>query len=92
MLNEVDDGGPDHPERDRRIPWAELLRRTHLLDLTVCPNCRGPMRVVSVIFNERVAQSILAHLGLKRAPPTPLRGQTRFAFADHDGVDAIPEE
>ena len=86
----MDEGGPDHPERDRRIPWAELLRRTRLIDVTVCPNCQGPMRVIGVIQDERIAQKILDHLGLsERAPPVLPRGQTRFAFDDHDGVDTM---
>jgi hypothetical protein len=73
-LEGIADGGvphvPDNPGRDRRTDWAELLKRVWSIDVFVCPDCAGPMRVVSVIQDENVARRILDHLGSPaRAPP-----------------------
>ena len=46
------------------------MKRAYQLDVLVCPTCAGPMRLVALIEDERVAMRILAHLGLPaRAPP-----------------------
>ena len=36
--------GPDDPFRDRRLPWAILLKRTWGFSVLVCPRCAGPRR------------------------------------------------
>jgi hypothetical protein len=64
------------------------------LDVLECARCRGQMRVVAFVDDERVAAKILAHLGLPaRAPPRgrPRRGQQLLPLgdvtADLDGID-----
>ena len=48
------------------------MKRAFSLDVLVCPACSGPMRLVALIQDERVAARILLHLGLPvRAPPRP---------------------
>jgi hypothetical protein len=46
-----------------------------LHDLSICPQCQGAMRVISVIEDPTVIRAILAHLGLWLAtawpPPKP---------------------
>ena len=71
------------------------MKRAYAVDVLVCPRCQGPMRLVSVIQDERVARRILEHLGLPaRAPPRgrPWRApQAQLALDDPDlcdGVDA----
>ena len=84
----------DDPGRQRRLAWAVLMKRAYALDVLVCPRCQGPMRLVSVIQDERVAARILEHLGLPaRAPPRggPWRSGQQLALDDldrYDGVDA----
>ena len=70
-------GPPRDPDRERRLPWAELLRRVHAVDVLTCGRCGGPMRVLAFISDERVARQILDHLGIPRvefprarAPPS----------------------
>ena len=66
--------GPDAPERDRRLPWAELFKRVFREDVLRCSRCGGEMRVVGVIFDPAVAERILRHLGLwQRGPPAGRR-------------------
>jgi hypothetical protein len=75
---------PDDPERQRRLTWAVLMRRTWGLEVLVCPRCAGPMRLVSAIEDPAVAARILWHLGLPtRAPPRgpPWCAQRPLPFA-----------
>ncbi|MBM4393938.1 MAG: ATP-dependent helicase HrpA [Deltaproteobacteria bacterium] len=56
--------GPDDPARERRLDWAKLLKRAFAIDVLVCPRCAGPMRLIALIDDERIARKILTHLGL----------------------------
>ena len=75
---------PDDTGQARRLERGKLVK---------CARCHGPMRLVSVIHDERTARKILAHLGLPaRAPPhgraQPRRGQLELdSPTDYDGVD-----
>ena len=86
--------GADDPNRQRRLDWATLMKRAYAVDVLACPRCQGPMRLVSVVQDERVARRILEHLGLPaRAPPhgRPWRPALQLALDDpndYDGVDA----
>jgi hypothetical protein len=68
---------PPDPDRERRLPWAELLRRVHAVEVLVCGRCGGPMKILAFISDERVARHILDHLGFPRVefprarPPPP---------------------
>ncbi|MDF1565525.1 MAG: transposase [Deltaproteobacteria bacterium] len=55
--------------RPRRIPWAELLKRTFQVDLTICEGCGGRVEVLAVITDPRVIRRILKHLHLATNPP-----------------------
>ncbi len=57
----------------RYIPWAELLKRTFGIDLTVCPCCGGNVRVIAAIMEADAISKILDHVGLGSDPP---KGQT----------------
>ncbi len=54
----------------RYIPWAELLKRTFGIDLTVCPHCGGHVRVIAAIIRKEAIREILVHLNLPTGPPT----------------------
>jgi len=47
------------------------------IDLELCPNCGGELKIVAAILEAPVIDRILTHLGLQaRAPPrAPARGQ-----------------
>jgi len=57
----------------RYIPWAELLKRTFGIDLTVCPHCGGHVRVIAAIIRKEAIQEILGHLNLPTGPPKGAR-------------------
>lgn len=82
---------PPDPDRERRLPWADLLRRVHAVDVLTCGRCGGTMRVLAFISDERAARKILDHLGVPRvafprARPPPTQGEL---FSDDRG-DAAP--
>jgi len=67
---------PPDPGRPRRLPWADLLRRVHRLEVLVCERCQGPLRVLAYLTDPLVTAAILQHLGLPSTPPplAPARG------------------
>jgi hypothetical protein len=75
--------GPDDAGRDRRLAWADLMKRVFAADVLVCSRCGGDMRLVAVIEDPAVSEKILSHLGLwQRGPP-----RTRHVVvepADHE--------
>ena len=54
--------------RPERYSWAELLRRTFLLDLLACP-CGARRRVLSLVCDPAQIHRCLSHLGLPTDPP-----------------------
>ena len=71
-LTEPDTGRP------ARIPWAELLKRTHHDDILRCPKClKVAMSVIAVITDSAVLKKILTHLDLPTTLPS--LGPTRYA-------------
>jgi hypothetical protein len=58
------------PPSERRLRWAELLKRVFELDALRCPVCAGKMRVLAAITQPDVARRVLKCLSLTpRAPP-----------------------
>ncbi len=60
-------------EQHKRMSWAELLRRTFLIDVLQCP-CGGRRELISVIQDDKTKVRILDHVGINSTPP-------RFAAA-----------
>jgi hypothetical protein len=58
-----------------RIEWAQLLRRTYLVDVLACP-CGGRRVIVSDISEREVIVAILAHLGLPPFAPPVARARS----------------
>jgi len=56
--------------RDRRLPWAKLLKRTLGIDALQCPRCLTPMVLLAFITKPDVVRRILDHLHLPSALPT----------------------
>lgn len=53
----------------RRYPWAELLRRVFLVDVLVCPHCRGVRRLLAAIHDPASIERVLRALGLPTVAP-----------------------
>jgi len=74
----------DAPNERKRNPWAWLIKKVFLIDVTECPDCGGRMKWMEACTERRDIHRVLSAHGLSaRAPPqvgwTPL-GQMRFAF------------
>ncbi len=63
----------DTPEaRAARRAWARLIKKIYEVDPLICPECSGPMRLISFIEEEEVIRKILEHLKLWEEPePRP---------------------
>jgi len=57
--------------RPNHYAWADLLRRTFAIDVLVCPECGGRLRLLATIDDSAVIEKILRHLGLRVEPPAP---------------------
>jgi hypothetical protein len=60
---------PDPPTHSGRHPWAWLLKRVFKADLTICPRCRGRMRIEQVALTAAAIDRVLARQGLCAQPP-----------------------
>jgi hypothetical protein len=47
------------------------LKRTFAVDVLVCAECQGPMRILAFIDEPSIAVRVLEHLGLPSAPVRP---------------------
>jgi len=61
-------GSPKAMSLDRRLRWAELMKRTFEVDVLRC-ECGAERRVIAFITDHGTARRILAHLGLPSEPP-----------------------
>jgi hypothetical protein len=68
----------------RRLDWASLLRRVFGDDVTACPRCGEPVRIVAYLSDLDTTRQILDHLGIPSiAPPvTSARSPPQTNFAD----------
>ena len=66
-----------------RMSWAQLLKRVFAIDITTCPQCGGPLTILSAIEDPTVIAKILAHLGLptRAQPRSPARIDDFFLTA-----------
>ena len=73
----TDAAASDKPSpSQKRISWAQLLKRVFDIDITVCSRCRGNIKIIAAIEDPKVIKKILNHMGLpSSAPPLlPARG------------------
>ena len=84
--------GLEQKKKSKYIPWAELLKRTFGIDLTVCPCCQGRLRIISVIIQQEAAQKILSLMGLHTWPPAKRRSfEIEYAYEcrrPHESADS----
>lgn len=76
---------PPRPKRAKRHPWAWLLKKVFLVDVTECPDCGRMHRLEGCTERRDIHRVLAAHGFAPRAPPstewTPL-GQLRFSFCE----------
>ena len=65
-----------------RRSWATLLARVFRIDVTSCPDCGGPMRIIAALTDPSSIRPCLQGMGLPaRAPPiAPARPQPQTEF------------
>ena len=58
-----------------RKNWARLIQKIYDVDPLVCPKCSEPMKIISIIEDDKIIAKILRHLGLwetrSHDPPAP---------------------
>ena len=62
---------PTPYERQRRMRWAQLIRRVWLEDPLLCPDCGGEMHLLSFITESGVVDRILRHVGWRHGAQLP---------------------
>jgi hypothetical protein len=96
---------PPPAVRERRLKWAELLKRVFAIDVLACGACGNRMRVIAFLTDENVTRTLLEHLRLPsdapvvrpaRAPPeTPADEDPGPKPYKHDGehpADRLPDD
>jgi hypothetical protein len=80
--------------RPRRLPWAELLKRTFRIDLTQCAKCQGLLIIIAFITDPVIVSKILTHLHLPTEIPStePSRTENQLAFEFDEQIDADGSE
>ena len=65
-----------------RLSWAVLLARVFRIDVTVCPDCGGPMKIIAALTDRHSIVAYLEGVGLpSRAPPiAPARPHPQGEF------------
>jgi len=54
----ADAGADESAPTKSRASWARLVRRIYEADPLLCPRCRGPLEVISVLVDPKVAAPI----------------------------------
>ena len=77
------EGAKARSSAKHRLTWAELLKRVFQIDLTVCPDCGGAVKLVAAIVDRRIVRKILEDVGLPADPPpvTPARAPPMEAMS-----------
>ncbi|MFZ9521140.1 MAG: hypothetical protein ACO3A4_11755 [Silvanigrellaceae bacterium] len=76
------------PRKRKRIPWAQLLKRTFKIDVLKCDKCGGRMKLVAVVFDPPTIATTLRALGLPvRAPPIAPARSRSLLDSGHLGRD-----
>jgi len=83
----MDAAAPKKPKRARgagRTSWAKRLARVFKVDVTVCPTCGGPMKIVEFITDPLEVAQELGGTGMApRAPPQAPSSQLELPMIDY---------
>ncbi len=58
------------PRKRKRVPWAQLLKRTFKIDVLKCDKCGGRMKLVAMVIDPPTISTTLRALGLPVRAPT----------------------
>ena len=62
--------GAPRPSATSLYPWADLLKRTFLEDVTRCP-CGGRLTLIAVVTSREGIDRMVTHFGVKTATRPP---------------------
>ena len=67
---------PISEQKNKRMTWAQRLKRVFQIDIEKCPDCGGQVKIIASIEDPKVITKILDHLGLESRVPIsfPARG------------------
>jgi len=55
------------------MSWMERLRRVFAIDLSICPDCGGRLRVIADVTRpdiiEKIRTAVARHVARQQAPP-----------------------
>jgi uncharacterized protein with PIN domain len=51
------------------MTWMQRLKQVFAIDLSICPDCGGRLRVIADVTRPDVIQKILEHVARQQAPP-----------------------
>ena len=60
-----------------RMSWARLLKRVFAIEIEICPDCQGRLKILAAIESPDAIEKILTCLGLPAQPP-PIAPATRL--------------
>ena len=60
---------PKQLELKKNISWARLLARVFNIDVEICSQCGGKMKIIAAVEDPKVIRKILEHMGLALMPP-----------------------
>jgi hypothetical protein len=69
-LPKIEPKQPHEPAPKGRIRWARLLSRVFNINMEICSECGGSVKIIAAIEDPAVIRKILDHLGLLNRPPT----------------------
>jgi hypothetical protein len=76
---------PDEKDKPNRN-WARMIQKIYEVDPLTCPQCKGLMRIISIIEDQEVINKILGHLDLwqanQRPPPKPKSREIQIDYSD----------
>jgi hypothetical protein len=80
-----------------RLPWAELLQKVFAVDVLLCPDCGGRLRVLACVTEAAEVKRYLEHAGIDATGPPVAKasaggGAARDPLPEYDLVDSIPDE
>ena len=53
----------------QKMNWSRRLKKVFDIDISVCPNCQGQLKIVSTIEDPQVVKKILVHLKIPSEAP-----------------------
>lgn len=77
-----------------RLRWAEMLKKTFEIDVTICPKCNGRLEQIAVIKNRTIAAAILKSLNQSTQfkPKNPLTTGPPEKFTYNNELDQRNED